>query len=491
MKSIRAFSVASVLVIVLLFAPTHQAYAGYWGETTASVWIKQQLENAQQYIKGTLLGTLKMTAYRALSQTITSVISGGNGGGAQFITDWNGFLYSEAQRGARVAVRDFFDDTLRGTGSGDYVPARGEYGYGQPSYPEYLRQSAERSLFDEQPVYNLNEYCDDPSQMYATSDTRCRTAYWNPMNNVYGYTLAAQERYASEYARLTKINETRAIANSGYKDKIDKETGLVQTPGSVFRGIFDSLNANLVGAPLQATSPEEFASLSVGTMVNGLLNQAMQQGLARVENEIENFVQDKVNEGIDSVVGELGPAGEFLDRSGVTNELKSGVNRWALGNELMVVPLPSSGGIGSTGASGTGASSSGAAPASTSGSESASSAGGSGGGTSGTSGNSSTNGVNTRWCARISCSNSTCCTALNAWNDQMRSLNLYSTKCATQDDGGADLCQEWLSSAQTLLREYQNLSCNEDRAGISQSQRSTPNGCCGTFWSIGENCRAQ
>lgn len=337
MRNTKRFLIGVFLIGMLFFAQGKPVYAGAWGESIGSAFLKQGLEKVYNYIQNTLLANLKVMAYQFLSRQITSVISGNglSGGGAQFITDWENFLYDEAGKQTRLVVRDFFTETLRGAESSTYIPlgSEGEGTETEMSYPQYLKEIAADTIINEgKGEYTLNQYCASPSMMFTSEDMRCFDAYWvNPMNNPYGFVQATQEIYQSEKEKQEEIKKTQAIAYDGYKGVADKETGKIVTPGSTIRGIFDSLNNQLIGLPSSAKSPEEIAAMSASMFINSLLQQALQQGLARVENELTTLAEQKINEAIEKATDLLGPAGQFLDRSGATSEIKDGTTKWLLG----------------------------------------------------------------------------------------------------------------------------------------------------------------
>lgn len=327
-KKILSIGLISGMLFLVSATP---ARAGYWGEATAAAFLQRQLNNAWEYVEGTLLGSLKVAAYRALSSKITQLITGqgGSGNSAQFITNWESFLYDEAKKVAKVAVNDFYVTSLRGMlDTGGYVPAYGSGGGG--GWPQQLKEIADASIF-KKPQYTLNEYCIDPSLMFQGEDMRCFNAYFsNPMNNPYGYSMAAQEVYLAETMRRQDIARTQAIAYKGYKGTVDKN-GNTLTPGSTVAAMQEAMNSHLLGMPLAAKSSAEIATMTASTFVNSLLQQAVQQGMTRVETEVQN----KVNEGINKVAQKLGPAAEFLPLqqigSDVTRATLNTGYKWALG----------------------------------------------------------------------------------------------------------------------------------------------------------------
>lgn len=332
-KKIISFVCASLVFSGILFTPL-SAYADYWGASLEGTIVGEALTKLREYTKNTLLGRLKVSAYQFLSQQITSIISGVGkpGGGAQFIQNWENYMYTQAGNTTRLAINDFFTMTLRGTGSSSsYVSAGASSGFGTQSHAQQLQKRGEAAVSTKVGKYTLDQYCTDPFEMFGGGDLECFVHYFDPFNNDFAYPLEVQKKYAEILAKEEEIAKTKAIAGSGFPGVEDKKTGQTMTPGTVIKGIFTSLNDQLIKLPAQATSPEEIATMTAGTFINSLMKQAMQQGLARVQNEVYTRASQKINEGIRQAVGRLGPVGQFLDYSGSTAAIQQGTNRWLLG----------------------------------------------------------------------------------------------------------------------------------------------------------------
>lgn len=333
-----------VLVGSLLMMPARPAYA-FWTDAIPAAFLKQAMEESYKYVQGTLLGSLKVAAYTMLSQQISSLISGNglqSGAGAQFITNWESFIYQDATFRAKVAINDFYTTSLRGMFVSGSYSAAGGYSSSMPGgassggWPGYLKNTAEAAISGETPQYTLDQYCPDPSVMFDTKDLRCFNAYFeNPMNNPYGYTLAVQEKYTSDLRKYEDIAKTQAIAYQGYRGVTD-DAGNTVTPGSTVGQLQASMNSHLLGLPMSATNPAEIATMTASTFVTSLLQQAMQQGMARVESEVQN----KVYEGLGAVAEELGPASEFIPLQQIGSDASDTANngmRWTLGTAAEAV----------------------------------------------------------------------------------------------------------------------------------------------------------
>ncbi len=336
MQNRKKTIVGVIFVVMLLFTPIKAANADYWGASLIAGFVKQQLENAYDYIQGTLLGSLKIAAYQTISSQISSIISGNglsSSAATQFITNWESFLYADVKNKVKITINDFYTTSLRGMASSStYVSATGSTSTSSTtSWTGYLKKKAENTISDETKTYSLDKYCSDPSTMFSTSDARCFREYFkNPMNNPYGYALETQRVYAAELQKQQEIAKTQAVAYQGYKGVTDK-SGNTLTPGSTVGQIQAAMNSHLLGLPLSAKNPAEIATMTASTFVNSLLQQALQQGMARVQSEVKS----KINEGISSVTSQLGPAAEFIPvqriSSDLTNAASNTVYKWTLG----------------------------------------------------------------------------------------------------------------------------------------------------------------
>lgn len=342
MKIGKNFFAVIFIVGALLLFPAHTARADYWGAAIMSAFIQRQLDSAYDYIQGTLLGSLKVAAYRTISQQVNSLISGGGAGGiggarevgAQFITNWENFIYQDAVYRAQVSINDFYTLSLRGMGVSSYVPANSSFtnGSSRMNWPRYLQQEAQQALSNEIPQYDLNRYCSDPSVMFDSGDLRCLNAYVKPMNNPYGYTLEAQERYAEMVQKNIEIAKTQAIAYQGYKGVTD-EQGNTLTPGSTIAEMQAAMNSHLLGMPLYAKNPSEIAAMTASTFINSLLQQVIQQGMVQIESEVQN----KISNGMNVLADKLGPAGQLLPFNQVAADFagaSANTVKWSLGTAV-------------------------------------------------------------------------------------------------------------------------------------------------------------
>ena len=363
MKHVRInIVVCAILILSIIFSsPQARASGGGWGESILAAYLKQQLEVIQRQIEGVLLGSLKMTAMNMLNSQIGQLIGGGAGGAPRFITNWESSLYIDPERNAQLYMNDFFTRTTRGMGStanyvrmgvdltsftdrgsgsqrlagsggthlnnpvaiNDAFALRAE-GMMSPvrfgsipdmNYAKYLEQIGRAAISGSGAgTITLNEYTPSPEAMFRNGDWRAFDAFIsNPMNNPYGYSIAAEQTYQAKLEREREIARTQAIAYQGYKGSGSGQN--ITTPGSTIKSLVDSANdfGNKIIAG--ATNPAELLGSLASAAVNKAINGLVQKGIGEVQSQINRQI-GAVNNQARSIVNEatnaVGPGARFL-----------------------------------------------------------------------------------------------------------------------------------------------------------------------------------
>ncbi len=300
---------------------TPAAHAGVWGESIAATILDQALTTIKDQIQGAILGTLKVTAIEMLNSRVAQLIGGSSAGDALFITDWYDFLYETPAQKTRLFMNDFFTLSTRGKyASANYVGI-GDVANGvSGNYPAYLVARAQKAIdlnvIDQKTgslmVYDLDQYADNPDQLFQEGDWRGFNAFIsNPMNNPYGFQMVSEARYAQQLALNQQISETKA-QSSGFIGQ--EKNGITVTPAAVIQGMtvdVQNIGNNLIAA---AENPGEFLSGVVGAMVNRTVSSLVQRGVgqvqANIQREIRN-VDNKVVGALNNATQALGPAARF------------------------------------------------------------------------------------------------------------------------------------------------------------------------------------
>lgn len=344
-KQYLAFFFALV-VISLFHANVQQARAEAWGSAMAAAVAKQAMEEAYTEIQSAILGTLKVAAYELLHTQVGQLVGGTSVGNSMIISDWEDFVRIQPEEQTAVYMNDFFSATFQGKNSCDYVPintaniedpfvestvtacgaVQEGVGFVQ-NFPSYMEDYARRTIggtvaegLDTIEEYTLDQYCDDPSNMFAQGNWKCFHAYFsNDYNNPYGYALQASKAYNQELEKQQQIAELKSIAYQGYKPQTTLSADgkeYVVTPGSLIKDIQSAvtdLGNKIIAA---AESPAEFASALVTSFVTSYIQQTIRNGVGEIQNHIRGEIQDidtRVSGEINRVVDEVGPHARYLD----------------------------------------------------------------------------------------------------------------------------------------------------------------------------------
>lgn len=290
-------AVFSALVISFLFLPFHKSQAALWPGIDPN--IKQMLENIQKRIEGIALSILKQEALKMLNRQIDKLIGGGGGGSSKsvaFITNWNTYLVKEPKDKTRVYMNDYLSQITRGRGSnGNYLSegfSAGSIlgilgGKGGGSYASQLVSMAKSQTSEKkEPQFN---YPGDPSQMFKGGTFKLMSLYLSGINNPWGFSVNAQEKYQEKLAEEKKIAETKAVAYQGFKGTESKSKSAkssdttIKTPGSVVKDMVS--NVKDIGNKIVAAAqhPEEI----ITAIVSQMMTKFIQQGIGEVEKVID------------------------------------------------------------------------------------------------------------------------------------------------------------------------------------------------------------
>ena len=281
--------IALLLFGIIVFAslPTVSVKADAWGTNAQAAFLKEALEEAYKTIQGIKLSVLKQTAAQTMQKNVGNLISSGNGK-ALVITNWDDFLVKQPVSNTNLYMNDFFTMTSKGTASSSNYSAAGLLKEGTQNYSSVLIAQAKKSTTNTSfPVMDLNKYTSDPSQMFSTGNWRAFNSFIsNPANNQFGYTLLAQDAYASKLAAEQNKAAIQAIAYNGFKAKMDGDT--VLTPGSTVKDIYSQTSDLPNKIVAGATSPEEVITALLTRLVTQTLTQGIGQNKAQRDTTSTN-----------------------------------------------------------------------------------------------------------------------------------------------------------------------------------------------------------
>jgi hypothetical protein len=338
----------TLILCVGFVLTTPMAHADAWGANMAAMLMKQVMEKIARQIEGALLGSLKMTAMNMLNSQIGQLIGGGGGAAPRFITNWEDALIADPTRRTQLYMNDFFTLSTRGMGSSaNYIRAGVPVTIGANStqlnnplamndpftlraegvnisggsvtggnYAQYLERVGRAAISGGgQKTMTLNEYTPSPEVMFQQGDWRAFDSFIsNPMNNPYGYSIAAEQAYQTKLEQEKEIARTEAIAYQGFKGT-ETSGGNITTPGSTIKSIVD--NANDFGNKIisGASNPAEILSSLAATAANKAINGLVQKGIGEVQSQINREI-GAINNQARAIVNEattaLGPGAKFL-----------------------------------------------------------------------------------------------------------------------------------------------------------------------------------
>lgn len=335
----------TLILCVGFVLTTPMAHADAWGANMAAMLMKQVMEKIARQIEGALLGSLKMTAMNMLNSQIGQLIGGGGGAAPRFITNWEDALIADPTRKTQLYMNDFFTLSTRGMGSSvNYIRAGVPVTIGANSnnplvmndpftlraegvnisgssvtggnYAKYLERVGRAAISGGgQKTMTLNEYTPNPEVMFQQGDWRAFDSFIsNPMNNPYGYSIAAEQAYQTKLEQEKEIARTEAIAYQGFKGT-PGPGGTVTTPGSTIKSIVD--NASDFGNKIisGASNPAELLSSLAATAANKAINGLVQKGIGEVQSQINREI-GAINNQARAIVNEattaLGPGAKFL-----------------------------------------------------------------------------------------------------------------------------------------------------------------------------------
>ena len=314
MQAKKIVFILMVCSVTVLSAPVARAEA--WGSNMAAAFMKQSLEVIQRQIDGVLLGTLKMTAMNMLNSQVGQLIGGGATGAPRFITNWEDALITTPQRNAQLYMNDFFTLTTRGMASSANYVGTGDFGIGGGNYAQYLTRVGESAISGGgQQVMTLHEYTPSPTVLFQQGDWRAFDALVsNPLNNPYGYSVAAEQAYQTKLEKEKEIARTQAIAYQGFKGT-EGPGRTITTPGITIKGIVD--NSSDFGNKIiaGASNPSELLSSLAATAVNKAINGLVQRGIGEVQSQINRQIGAANTQARSIVIDAtraLGPGAQFL-----------------------------------------------------------------------------------------------------------------------------------------------------------------------------------
>lgn len=353
-NSIKKFILICFLSATLVFTPvrTHQADAA-WGELVNSA-MTAVLRQIQNMIQGMIMGMMKQMATKMLNQEMGGLIGGSSTGGAQFITDWQDFLYNQPKQNADKYMNDYLSQITKGRGSlSGYIPnvnlsmgsgflsdnyegvGNGSFNYGisanDPAYAgmiataqaagisiggatgsagNYIQQlvSGAKSITTEQATPQVT-YQGNPAQnLFSGGSFKNLNTYLSGINNPWAFNMNAQQQYQKQLTQQQQSAQAQAVAYQGFKGT--GQGGMITNPGSLIKE--NMANVQDIGNKVLANAqsmPEVITSI-----VQQIITRSIQNGIGNagrnVQREVQN-VQSQSSQQIQQQVQQNGPGAMY------------------------------------------------------------------------------------------------------------------------------------------------------------------------------------
>jgi len=289
---------AFFLVVLFMISSTPQVKAEYWGSNASSAILKQVLEKIFKQIMDAMLGAAKQSAAQSVNESVDSAI--GSGSSAQYITDWNDFLFQQPQEETVTYMNDFFSNSTGGQNSSLNYISNSSSGSGG-NYMSQVQEEAKKYVLPQ----DQSSGCEisDSSKIFEDGTWKdFTTIISNPSCNKFSYTLKAQGVAMQKLAELEEQAKTMAISYQGYKGQGSKDQ--ISTPGSLIKDMqadAKNIGNQIIGG---ATSVPEVITSLVTQMVTQTISQGIggaqssnQKQTNNQANGLNSFLDDQTNPG--------------------------------------------------------------------------------------------------------------------------------------------------------------------------------------------------
>ena len=278
----KYFSLVLIIIVCFfgLLGVKKSVQAGAWGEPIEAELMHEAWIEARKAFLDAMLTSLKQQANNLIRDRVRVLLTGR--GSPLVITDYDNFIYGEANREATLYTRDFFR-TL-GYGVGDTTAAMYKDVENALLSPE-----SELSTIDQyvqggiDNVFNQNKGGGSQAVMAMAT---------NDMNNPFGVRMRAQTLLENREARAQKRAEVEAIIGEGFINKTDPENNLINLPGSIIASITAKSETLYMDMINQARSIPEI----VGTVAANMLSKTIEAGVVKVTKPIDNQLRTIYND---------------------------------------------------------------------------------------------------------------------------------------------------------------------------------------------------
>lgn len=323
----KKYSPSKKIVLTLIFSaafsffPIQTKKADAWDALAAEVW-KDTQEKITYTVNGTLMSSLRQSAFSLLSREMDRFISGVSRNGVRFVTSWENYLIKNPTRNAQHYINDYISHALSGRGSSaNYSSSGAVFGvstvamsnegfFGESkekvlgdeyssiyyeSYAEKMEDMLQEEVVEPEP-WSLTYY-DDPQNMFDSDNLANLNSYVvgdNMMVDGKMYTDAAYQQKLDEEKTIAAVEGT---ANQGFESE-KTEDGYVLKPGILFK----DAKANVENLPnltiAAATSIPELVAATVSRAISGLMEstiKGVERAIVREADMITNSAIKQTN----------------------------------------------------------------------------------------------------------------------------------------------------------------------------------------------------
>jgi len=291
-NKIKNKSISLILIITFSFFGLvgfkKPVQAGAWGEAMASELVHEAWIMAKEAFLSAMLTNLKTQANNLLRDRIRVLLTGQ--GNSLVITDYDDFIYGEAQKKADLYTKDFF--RVLGDGVSDATAAMYD-----DVEDALLSPESEASTIDQYVEGGLDNIFDENS---GGGNQAMVAMISNDMNNPFGVYLKGQAIQENQAAQAQNIAKLELEAGEGFASQRDPDNNLINLPGSVLSSITSKIETTYIDMLNMATSIPEV----VGLVAANALSKTIEAGVVKVTSPIDNQLKN-IHDTYDGGVKEL------------------------------------------------------------------------------------------------------------------------------------------------------------------------------------------
>ncbi len=221
---------------------------------TSGSYAERLASKAWGIIQANTIYLAKMAAAYAEQALVKTLVGGGDSGNSTIIRDFNDYLYTAPQQKALTQLNSFFSSASQGRASSLNYEGVGT------NYVAYLITQAKNSINGQSFVTDIQNQVNDPAtDMFAGGNMKGIMSFLQCSNNPYCYTLAATEKYNSDFAKNQTIAKNENV-NGFIPTKVN---GRITNPAAIAQNALQQIDQLGTTISMNATNngnPDETVS---------------------------------------------------------------------------------------------------------------------------------------------------------------------------------------------------------------------------------------